>query len=131
MAGDREVFLQDEKLTEAIIRAVIKVHQTLGPGFVESVYQRALILELERRGLVVETELKLPVFYEGQQVGLHRLDILVEKRVIVEVKTVSELEKVHYAQVRSYLKAAGLRLGLLVNFALEKADFRRVSPRGV
>lgn len=115
-----------DDLTAKIIEAVIRVHQTLGPGFLESVYQRALLIELTKRGLKVQSEEEEEVAYEGQNVGLHRLDIVVEDQVIVELKTVDELAKAHYAQVRSYLKASGLKTALLVNFAKEKADFRRI-----
>ncbi len=78
------------------------------------------------RGLQVETEKEVIIYYEGEEVGKHRLDILVENRVIVELKTVEDLSKAHYAQVRSYLKATNLRIGFLVNFAGHKADFRRI-----
>lgn len=117
---------QEDKLTETIIQSVIKVHQVLGPGFLESVYRKALLVELRRRGLAAETESDVVIYYEGEEVGHHRLDILVESRVIVELKTVEALSKTHYAQVRSYLKAASLRLAILVNFAGVKADFRRI-----
>jgi GxxExxY protein len=113
-------------LTSKIIEAVIKVHQSLGPAFVESIYHNALVLELSRRGMDVDTEKRIPVYYEGQIVGNHRLDLVIEQEVIVETKTVTALNNAHYAQVRSYLRAANRKIGLLVNFALEKADFRRI-----
>lgn len=116
----------DDKLSELIIQGIIKVHKTLGPGFLENIYKKALLSELRRSHLSVQTEKEVTVPYEGEIVGVHRLDILVEGRVIVEVKTVEKLSGVHYAQIRSYLKATGLRTGILVNFADEKADFRRV-----
>lgn len=119
-------FIKDE-LTRGIIEAIIKVHKVLGPGFMESIYREALIVELRRRGLQVQWEQPVRIYYEGQQVGFHRLDLLVEGRIILELKTVEELNKVHYAQLRSYLKATGLKVGLLVNFAKERADFRRVT----
>ena len=117
---------QQDKLTETIIQSIIQVHQTLGPGFLESVYRRALLLELRRRNLGVETEKEVIVYYQDEEVGRHRLDLVVENKVIVELKTVDDLSNAHYAQVRSYLKATGLPIALLVNFAKEKADFRRV-----
>ena len=116
----------NDALTSRIIEAVIKVHQSLGPGFVESIYHNALILELCRRGMEIDTEKRIPILYEGQIVGNHRLDLVVEREIIVETKTVSALNNAHYAQVRSYLRAADLKVGLLVNFSLEKADFRRI-----
>ncbi|MBI4564228.1 MAG: GxxExxY protein [Planctomycetes bacterium] len=129
MRGDRETEKpdpEDYELTEKIIKCIIKVHQTLGPGFLERVYKNALLIELRKSGLKAEEEREFKVFYEGQDVGCHSLDLLVEGKVIVELKTVEELSRIHYATVRSYLKAAGLRSGLLVNYSKEKADFRRV-----
>jgi GxxExxY protein len=117
---------QDDKLTETIIECIIKVHQGLGPGFLESVYRNALLLELKRSRLVTEVEKEVIVRYHGEDVGRHRLDLLVEGKVILELKTVDALNPAHYAQLRSYLKATGLSIGLLVNFAKEKADFRRL-----
>ena len=116
----------DDKVTERIIAAVIRVHQTLGPGFLEKIYRRALLIELQNQGLHVEAEKHVVVYYLDKVVGRHRLDIVVEGRVIVELKTVDALCKAHYAQVRSYLKATGLDCALLVNFAGERADFRRI-----
>ena len=116
----------NETLTGSIIWCIIHVHQTLGPGFLEGVYRRALVIELQRLGLATEVEREVAVYYDGQEVGTHRLDLLVQKQVILELKTVEALNKVHYAQVRSYLKATGLRLALLVNFAQERAVFRRI-----
>lgn len=117
---------QEDKLTEAIIQCMIKVHQTLGPGFLESVYRKALLIEMTKRNLGAQNEKEVIIYYDGEEVGRHRLDILVEGKVIVELKTVEELSKAHYAQVRSYLKATDLAVALLVNFAKEKADFRRI-----
>ena len=118
----------DEELTGNIIECIIAVHQTLGPGFLESIYRRALLIEMRKKGLAAETEKEVIIYYDDEEVGRHRLDILAEDRVVVELKTVESLSKAHYAQVRSYLKATDLELGLLVNFAGEKADFRRVEP---
>jgi GxxExxY protein len=117
---------QQDHLTKTIIECIIKVHKTLGPGFLESIYRKSLLIELRRRNLFVEMEKEITVFYLKQEVGCHRLDMLVEKRVIVELKTVQDLSHAHYAQVRSYLKATNLRIAILVNFSKEKADFRRI-----
>ncbi|MEM8865253.1 MAG: GxxExxY protein [Planctomycetota bacterium] len=116
-------------ITDQIIQGIIKVHQTLGPGFLERVYHNALLLELENRGLHVETEYEVVVYYEGRTVGSHRLDLVVEQQIIVELKCVESLSKAHYSQLRSYLKATGMKTGLLVNFEADKADFRRVENR--
>lgn len=111
-----------------MIRCIILVHQTLGPGFLESIYRRALIIELRKQHLATEAEKEVVVFYDGHEVGKHRLDLLVEGQLILELKTVESLSKAHYAQVRSYLRATRLDLALLVNFANDRADFRRVKP---
>ncbi len=128
MIGDRgdKGSCLDDPLTEAIIEAIIAVHRTLGPGFLESVYQRALVIELRDRGLTVANEMEVPITYRGQLVGRHRLDLIINDSVILELKTVEDLSKAHYAQVRSYLKATGLPVALLVNFSKEKADFQRI-----
>jgi GxxExxY protein len=115
----------EEALTYAIIDAVI-AHSALGPGFLESIDQRALALELKKQGIPFATEVDVEIMYEGRSIGRHRLDLVVDHRVIVELKTVEELGKAHYAQVRSYMRATGLPVALLVNFSKEKADFRRV-----
>jgi GxxExxY protein len=114
-------------LTARVIQCIIRVHQTLGPGFLESFYRRALLIELNHQHLAVEAEKHVLVYYDGHVIGRHRLDLVVEGQVIVELKTVETLSKAHYAQVRSYLKAARLEVALLVNFADDRADFRRVT----
>jgi GxxExxY protein len=116
----------DRRLTEQIIARVIRVHQTLGPGFLESIYRRSLIVELRNAHLATEVESEVEIWYEGHIVGRHRIDIIVEGLVILELKAVESLGRHHYAQIRSYLKAARLRVGLLVNFGSSTADFRRV-----
>lgn len=113
-------------LTPEVVDAIIRVHQVLGPGFLEGVYQRALMIELDKRCLSIEKEKEIEVSYDGQPVGRHRLDIVVGGRVIIELKTVESLGKAHYAQVRSYLKATGLPVAILVNFSTDKADIRRI-----
>lgn len=115
------------RLTGEIIGCVIEVHQTLGPGFLENIYRRAMVCELRGRGLDVDVEREVVIYYKGIEVGRHRLDLLVERHVIVELKTVESLGTAHYAQVRSYLKATGLQTGLLVNFAAAPADYRRIT----
>jgi GxxExxY protein len=84
------------------------------------------VIELESAHLSVEVEKEVPIFYKGREVGRHKLDLLVESTVIVELKAVEDLSRAHYAQVRSYLKATGLSTALLVNFSKEKSDFRRI-----
>jgi GxxExxY protein len=105
-----------EPLSGRIIHAAIAVHRALGPGFLESIYHNAMRIALKQEGIDFETEAEVRVFYEGAEVGIHYLDLLVERQIVVELKAVKSLEEVHYAQVRSYLKATGLRVGLLLNF---------------
>jgi GxxExxY protein len=124
--GNGEEKLIFEELTDRIIKSCITVHKQLGPGFIESIYHKALEIELEKQELEFETEKEYKVFYNGIEVGTHRLDLLVEDTVIVELKTVEEIHNKYYAQLRSYLKAANKPVGLLVNFADFKVDVRRV-----
>ena len=116
----------EDPTTKAIIQCICRVHRILGPGFLECIYRRALLKELRTAGLQAETEKEIDVVYEGEVVGQHRLDLLVQGTVVIELKTVEALGKAHYAQIRSYLKATRLRVGILVNFATALADFRRV-----
>lgn len=118
--------MKHEALTQQIIGCVVKVHRTLGPGFLESIYRRALCIELCRTGLKVEAEKPVPVFYEQQEVGLHRLDLVVEDTIVLELKAVSDLVAAHYEQLRSYLRASKHEVGLLINFGRERSDFRRI-----
>ena len=115
-----------EALTARIIACAIAVHKTLGPGFLESFYETALAIELRRDGLQVEQQKPLPVEYRGILVGEHRLDLLVEGKIIVELKAISKLENIHFAIGRSYLKAAGLEHALLFNFATMPLTIKRV-----
>jgi len=118
--------LEHEDLTERIIGAAIEVHRRLGPGFLESVYERALVIELRKRGLAVQNQVELIIRYDGEEVGRHRLDLFVENTIIVELKAIKDLEDVHFAIVRSYLKAAGRHHGLILNFAKTKLEIKRV-----
>ena len=103
-------------LTEAVIGAAIEVHRVLGPGYLESFYERALCVELADRGIVFVRQAPFPVFYKGSLVGETRLDLLIDERVLVELKASDGYSPVHLAQIMSYLKATGLTLGLLINF---------------
>lgn len=105
------------KITEAIIGAAIAVHRELGPGLLESAYEACLEYELKDRGLIVERQKDLPVVCRGIQVDCgYRIDLLVAGRIVVELKAVSELDPIHEAQLLSYLKLSGNKLGLLINF---------------
>ena len=103
-------------LSGEIISAAIEVHKTLGPGFLESVYEDALCIELKHRNIPFERQVKINVQYRGQPVGEGRLDLLISKKLPVELKTVEKLAPIHQAQLLSYLKMTQLQLGLLINF---------------
>jgi GxxExxY protein len=118
--------LEKGELTHRIIAAGIEVLRALGPGFVESVYENALVLELESRGLKVERQVAFDVFYKGEAVGNHRLDLLFDGTIVVELKAVKAFEPVHFAIVKSYLATLGLKHGLLLNFAATRLQVRRV-----
>ena len=114
--------------SEAIIGAAIEVHRHLGPGLLEGVYERALVHELESRGLVVQRQVLVTVTYKDIQIEGQRLDLLVAPGVIVEIKAVEILSRVHQAQLMSYLKSTGYRAGLLINFGqlLLKDGIKRI-----
>ena len=99
------------------IRAVLlKVHNTLGPGFREETYKRAVLLELKKQKIEFESEKEFEVFYDDRRIDCFRLDIVVEEKVILELKAVDQLAKIHESQLLSYLRASSLKVGLLVNF---------------
>jgi GxxExxY protein len=104
-------------LTGQIISAAIEVHRILGPGLLESAYEECLCRELHRRGINFERQVDLPIDYKGYRIESgYRLDLVVDHRVVVELKAVRQLEKIHEAQLLTYLKLTGLNLGLLLNF---------------
>jgi GxxExxY protein len=117
---------QFEELSNQIIGAAIKVHKELGPGFLESIYEEALKVELSQNGLDFASQMEIQIEYLEVPVGLHRLDLLVQNEVIVELKAVKELADIHFAQLRSYLKATGMKVGLLLNFSKPTLEVRRV-----
>ena len=106
-----------EKVGKAVLDAAFKVHTTLGPGLLESVYEAATAYEIRKSGLIPETQVELPILYDGQKLasGL-RLDMLVEKCVIVEIKSVETMHPVFEAQIMTYLRLSKVRLGFLINF---------------
>jgi len=123
------VALEHEELTGQIIGAAIEVHRALGPGFLESIYENALVIELRHRSIAFARQLAVPVLYRGVEVGLHRLDLFVADSIVVELKTVSELADIHFVTVRSYLRAVGRDHGLLLNFAKPTLEIKRVHAR--
>ena len=114
------------EITYIINGAIFEVNRILGPGFLEKVYEKALLIELRNRGLKVENQVPINVKYKGQSVGEYIADLLVEEKVIVELKTVESLTKVHEAQLLNYLQATGMKIGLLVNFKSQKAEIKRM-----
>jgi GxxExxY protein len=124
--GAKKVALEHEALTERIIGAAIEVHRRLGPGFLESVYEKALIIELRKRGMALENQKDVIIVYDEKEVGSHRLDLLVEDTIVVDTKAIKNLEDVHFAILRSQLKAVGKQHGLLLNFAKTTLEPKRV-----
>ena len=104
-------------ITGAIVNSAMKVHTLLGPGLLESAYQACLVYELRKRDFAVATEVPLPVVYEGHKLEVgYRIDLVVEDRVVVEVKSVDAIHPIHQAQLLSYMRLSGIGVGLLINF---------------
>ena len=118
--------LKEKALTGRIIRAAIAVHHHLGPGFLESIYEEAMCVEFDEAGIAYERQKAIPLMYRGRPIGEHRPDMLIGGRVVVELKAISGLEKIHFAVVRSYMKAVGSEVGLLMNFATMPLTVKRV-----
>ena len=114
------------ELTYLINGTIFEVNRILGPGFLEKVYENALLMELKARGLKAEAQYPIKVKYKDQIVGEYFADLLVEDQVIIELKTVNRIEKIHEAQLLNYLKATGINVGLLVNFKSSKAEIKRL-----
>jgi len=117
---------QFDDLSGRVIEAAIAVHKELGPGFLESIYESAMKTALRHRGIAYEAQKEVTVFFEGEEAGVHRLDLIVEGEIVVELKAVRALEEIHFAQVKSYLKATGLHVGLLLNFNAPTLVIKRV-----
>lgn len=109
-----------------ILKSAFNVHNTLGYGFLEKVYQNALIIELEERGLSVNSEVDIEVNYKGRIVGKYKPDLIVNSNIILELKTEKFVNNVHIAQVLNYLKATDTKVGYLLNFGLEKVEYKRL-----
>ena len=114
------------ELTGKIINCAFEVQNNLGCGFLEKVYHKALLYELQSRGLKVETQKMIKIVYKGQDIGTYIADFVVADKVIVELKTVEFLSKMHKAQTLNYLKASGYEVGLILNFARPKLEYKRV-----
>ena len=118
--------LRYKELSSGVIAAAIEVHQRLGPGFLESLYEAALCIELEIRGIRYERQKLIALKYRDRLVGEHRVDLLVENVLVVELKAVKALEDIFFATTRSYMKAVGVEDGLLLNFASMPLTVKRV-----
>jgi GxxExxY protein len=114
-------------ITEKIIGCAMRVHNTLGSGFQEVIYQRALAVEMDKAGIDFTREVEMPIHYDGQEIGTRRADFLVQGKVMVELKAISALEAVHLAQGLNYLEAYKLEVGLLINFGSKKMEFKRLT----
>lgn len=115
-----------QDITEKIIGSAMRVHGALGNGFQEVIYQRALEIEMKDIGLKFEREFEMPVYYKGNVIGQRRVDFFVEKKVMVELKSIIQLEKVHLAQAKNYLEAFNMEVGLLINFGNTSLQFNRL-----
>jgi GxxExxY protein len=125
MADDQlsNVILKD--LSYRVMSAAFEVHNSLGYGFLEHVYERALLKELHLRGVPAEAQKEIKVFFKGEEVGSYYADIVVNNEMIMELKAVENLNRHHEAQLLNYLKATGFKLGLLINFGKEKVEYKR------
>ena len=127
--GPSKRVLVEKDLSHAIVACFFEVYNALGYGFLESMYARALEITMRRRGLRVEREYPVAVIFEGHQIGFHRVDMLVERRVIVEVKSTERLPGSAHCQLRSYVKAMNLELGLLLHFGPAPKFHRQLRRR--
>ncbi len=116
-------------LTSKIIGCAMTVHKTLGNGFQEVIYQRALAIEMNIAGIDFKREFEMPIFYRGEHIGTRRVDFLVEGVISVELKALTKLEDVHFAQAINYLEAYNLEIGLLINFGEASLNFKRLTNK--
>jgi len=117
------------ELTSKIIGCAMTVHKTLGNGFQEVIYQRALEIEMQLADIAFSREFEMPIFYREQQIGTRRVDFLVESVISVELKAITKLEDVHFAQAINYLEAYNLEIGLLINFGETSLNFKRLTNK--
>jgi GxxExxY protein len=115
-----------EELSNKIINSALEVHKKLGPGFMESIYQTAMLIQLQKDGMKTEFQKEVKIYYDGKEIGIHRLDLVVNNEIILELKAVKEFDEIHFAQTLSYLKATGLKTALLLNFSKPKLDIKRI-----
>lgn len=117
------------ELTSKIIGCAMTVHNTLGNGFQELIYQRALAIEMSLACITFNREFEMPIFYREKQIGTRRVDFLVEEVISVELKAITQLEDVHFAQAINYLEAYNLEIGLLINFGETSLNFKRLTNK--
>ncbi|MFT5667863.1 MAG: GxxExxY protein [Vicingaceae bacterium] len=117
------------ELTSKIIGCAMRIHNGLGNGFQEVIYQRALEIEMQDENLKFSREFEMPIYYKNQRIGTRRVDFLVEGEVSVELKAVIQLQDVHLAQAINYLEAYDIEVGLLINFGAKSLDFKRLSNK--
>lgn len=117
------------ELTSRVIGCAMTVHKTLGNGFQEVIYQRALEIEMSLAGIAFKREFEMPIYYREMQIGTRRVDFLVENVVSVELKAVTKLENVHFSQAINYLEAYNLEVGLLINFGENSLNFKRLQNK--
>ena len=108
------------------MKVIFEVHNTLGPGFSENIYEKALIEEFKKQGLSFSNQELIKIKYKEKTVGLHKLDFVIEDKIIIEIKAQSDLMPIHMSQLKSYLKSRGLKLGILANFGKEKVESKRI-----
>jgi GxxExxY protein len=118
--------MKHEEITYKIIACAMEVHRKLGPGYPEYIYHRAIIIEFKLQNVYFEDEFEIKIYYKGEQVGIRRVDFLVEKEVPVEIKASIELSDLNIAQVKNYLEAGGIEIGLLINFGASSLQFKRM-----
>jgi GxxExxY protein len=118
--------LEHEQLTDKIIGCAIEVHKRLGPGFLETIYENAFVIELQKKELPFVKQKEVVVEYDGMEVGKHRLDLFVADTIVVELRAVKNIEDIHFAIVKSYLRALGKEHGLLINFSKKVLEVKRV-----
>jgi len=116
-------------ITEKIIGCAMKVHRELGSGFQEYIYQRALEIELKKALIKFLREYEMPIYYQGEKIGMRIVDFFIDEKIMVELKAVTDLEDVHLAQALNYLEASGHEVGLLINFGAKSLQFKRLHNR--
>ena len=118
--------MKHEEITYKIIACAMEVHRKLGPGYPEYIYHRAIIIEFRLQNVYFEDEFEIKIYYKGEQVGIRRVDFLVDKEVPVEIKAATELSDLNIAQAKNYLEAGGIEIGLLINFGASSLQFKRM-----